>query len=353
MAPDPRILVTADLHLSDNPRDRYRLEFQKQLRAIVKKHKVEMVLILGDLTEEKDRHGAWLVNRIVEAMVRLAKLCPVVIIRGNHDYVDVSAPFYTFLRHVPGITWVNVPTEAKDLPLPLLQRLGRVLLFPHGSDPLQSDRERFDWVFTHQTFQGAHVGHGQQMRGLPLDTFGKAAVISGDIHVPQMLGKMIHYVGAPYTVDFGDKYQPRVLLLRDRGKELGKKKAWTVASIPVSGPQKRLVELGSVGELKHHPTVNTKYCNPGDILKVRVLIDAKQKADWANIRQTVREWGAKQDFIIHTVEPVMLESIRGTNKKKVRKSTAKTDKELLAAYVKARGIEPLTAKMGFKLLETV
>jgi len=332
------ILVTADLHLSDNPRDAYRHEFQKELRRLVKLHKVEAVLILGDLTEEKDRHGAWLVNKVVEHMAKLAALCQVIIIRGNHDYADASNPFYAFLSRIDNITWVNRLTAGGGV---LTARLGKVLLLPHSSNWEQHWEgeliDKYDWVFTHNTFQGCNIGNGRKLSGIPTNIFGEAKVISGDIHIPQKMGPGFHYVGAPYLVDFGDDYIPRVLLISDKGK---------LTSLPVSGAQKRLVDITSLKDLDKQPQLNA-----GDILKVRFTISGELRSRWQELQGKVREWGEKNGFLVYIVQPILHEERAKPGKK--AKLTTKTDEQLLLTYAKHRGIDDRTLKAGLRLLRRI
>lgn len=336
------ILVTADWQLDDNPVNAYRHQFQKQLRAIVKKHDVKLLLLLGDLTEEKDRHGAWLVNRIVDHLDRLRRLCRIIIVRGNHDYVDAGSPFYEFLRHIEGIRWVNEPTEVQ------LDELGKVMLLPHTSDykrDWHGLKKTYDWVFTHNTFQGAHAGQGFMLRGIPTDIFGHASVISGDIHIPQTIAPHVTYVGAPYLCDFGDRYEPRVLLVHDAHPPT---KGFT--SIPVRGPQKRLVKIGCLGDLKVG-SADIRYVNPGDILKVRMLITAEQRAEWPELKAKIRAWGEANGYLIHIVQPVMLDSIRSAGRKRARKQ--QSDGALLREFARNNSLDAMTLKVGLMIARKV
>src|SRR4029077_476814 len=52
------ILITADIHLSDQPRDAYRFTGMATIRRIAEENKVGAIFILGDLTEQKDFHSS-------------------------------------------------------------------------------------------------------------------------------------------------------------------------------------------------------------------------------------------------------------------------------------------------------
>ena len=101
-------LVIADLHLTSNPRDEYRFDFlEKTLPAMLRRYKVDELILLGDITHQKDNHGAVLVNRVVNDIKVLSKNVGCVIIDlGNHDYANPQHPFFKFLRHLPGVRFI-------------------------------------------------------------------------------------------------------------------------------------------------------------------------------------------------------------------------------------------------------
>jgi hypothetical protein len=327
-------LITADLHLSDNPRDEYRFTALSTIRNIAKAEKVSRVIVLGDLTEAKDKHGARLVNRIVNEFDKLATVCDVMILKGNHDYVVEDDPFFAFLSRIPDISFINNPTEFP------IKGLGHCLFLPHTRD-WQRDWSGIeltgnDWVFAHNTFEGADVG-GRTMPGIPVEQFGKDRdyVITGDVHVPQRIGP-VTYVGSPSLVDFGDDYEPRVLLIEEGKRPI---------SIPVPGPQKRLIEIKI---LMFGTSVISGIWNKGDIVKVRVNLDAGDYAQWAEIRQHVKAWGDEEGLILHTIQPIVREG-KSTIKRTVR--APRSDEELLQSYVKLRAVDEATAGVGMKLLQ--
>jgi predicted phosphodiesterase len=220
-----RRLVTADIHISKNPIDAYRLAFLKEnLPVLVDKYKPNELLVLGDITQEKDQHPASLVNEVVGAFHNLAKRCKVIILQGNHDASAVEYPFFEFLNYIDNIQWIRTPTEEANC-----------LYLPHTRDHKKDWQglsfEDRDFIFAHNTFTGAKV-NGQTLSGIPATVFpDDACVLSGDIHEPQTLGS-VTYIGSPYAVNFGDDFPFRVLLLDDL----------EVKSIKVRGTQKRLIK---------------------------------------------------------------------------------------------------------------
>lgn len=333
------ILITADLHFSDHPRDDYRHKFQRQLRAIARKHQVTCTLVLGDLCEQKDFHSAALVNTVVGHFYRLAQIAPIIVVRGNHDYRgNPNSPFFAFLSRIECIGWISAPTLASDpLNVPTAALAGLQALFlPHTTNPgrdwadLDLDQP---WVFTHNTFSGADGGDGRKLAGIDPPFPKRTKIVSGDVHIPQTVGQ-VTYVGAPYTVDFGDSYEPRVLLL-DRER---------LHSVACPGPQKRLVEVGDPRELDRCAGLN-----PGDIFKVRLRLAAADYARWPELRDQVYQWGEAQNLVVHQVQPVVAPALRSPASR-TGVVAPKTDEELLAAYARSRGLDAATVKTGLNLL---
>lgn len=340
------LLITADLHLNNLPRDKYRHEFQTQLRKIALNYRAKAVLILGDLTDEKNYHHSALVNKTVEHIHKLTQIAPVIFNEGNHDRSSLTeTPFFTFLRRVPRTYWIGEPTfghDLKGLSGGASAQLDRTLFLPHSPDP-ERDWGEFtfkglDWVFAHQTFAGARGDNGRELDGPSADFPEGVRVISGDVHVPQKLGS-VTYVGSPYTIDFGDDFEPRVLLIKD-GKLL---------SIPCEGPQKRLIEV-KAGELPSHKI--TDQISPGDILKIRVELGVGHYAKWAEFKDGIYNWGAKHGYVIHLVQPLTKKNTT-VAKKATKRQAPKSDPAIVKTFAQHRDLDEPTLKVGLKLVEQI
>ena len=336
------VLITADLHVSDNSRDDYRWTWLKKLPALLRKEKAELLIILGDLTESKGEHSAELVNGLVDGLHQAAEICPIIILQGNHDGFSVTSPYFAFLRRIEGISWVGRPTPIRDLknvPATVSRSLGRAIFVPfspnYERDWADIDFKVYDRMFAHQTFANALSDSGFKLEGIPLSYFPKnLQIISGDIHRPQEIGNLI-YCGAPFTVDFGDAFEPRCLLIEDNGK---------VRSTPCTGPQKRLVEIRSIAELAKQDQLAE-----GDILKVRLEISPGQHAEWPELAAKIRAWGAESGYLIHLVQPVVTALEKGSAKA-IKAKAAKSDEQLIQEYAKSRGLDERTEKTGLGLL---
>ena len=224
-------LVTSDWQLCDNPRDRYRTDFVvKTLPILIQKYKPDQLLILGDLTEQKDNHPASLVNEVTDTLCSLASSfeIEIIVLQGNHDFLHNAHPFFAFLENWPRIHWIKQPEEFDNC-----------LYLPHTRNYKEDWKnigftKQYDYIFAHNIFTGVNAASGHALSGIPPTIFPKdALVISGDVHEPQTVadGRII-YVGSPCLTDFGDSYKPRVLLLD----------GLDVKSIKVKGVQKRLIQ---------------------------------------------------------------------------------------------------------------
>lgn len=327
------ILVTGDWHLNDNPRDDYRHKFQRKLRGLVEAHQASTVVMLGDLTEAKEGHNAHLVNRIVEELSMLSKLAHVIILKGNHDYVDPACPFFRFLGHLPNVEWVGQPCVLE------IDRK-RFLFLPYTA------KWKTDWnptffktyckgpieaVFAHQTFRGAISENGEILDGVHLNVIPKGLpVISGDVHMPQEHGRLT-YVGAPYTIRFGDVFEPRILKLKGAIKE----------SIPCPGQQKYLIKAKSIVSAMKQIDRHRE-----DILKVQIDWDGEKIEKWSALRRDLLEWAKERDIQLHGVEAV----IEGkTRAKRYEVSRAQSDREIIKAYCKANDVSAVLEGVGQKI----
>jgi hypothetical protein len=322
-------ILTSDLHLSDNPRNEYRFQFfEQRLPKIMKQYGGEdaRLLLLGDLTDQKDYHSARLVNRIMDGLTALAQIGPVVWLRGNHDYdKDAQNPFFAFSRYARNISFINTPTEQDG-----------ELYLPHSRNP------EIDWrgwqqacgdvkiIFAHQTFTGAKGNNGMPLGGVepPSKTI---PVVSGDVHGPQKIGN-ITYVGAPYTVHFGDEYEPRLLIRR----------GLTLISLKLKGPQKRVLEVDAEG-------LGRGDIGLGDIVRIKVTLARADYDRWASIRDGIRnKVEAELRCVVESVVPMVEVGDIGTFER--RRRGPQSDAQTLSEYCKKYQVDEATRKQGEELL---
>lgn len=315
-------IVTGDLHLSHNTRDDYRFAFMHWLRDECKRRKPDQIIIAGDLTEEKDRHPAELVNKVVRHVHALAQIAPVIVVEGNHDYKDEGHAFFAFLSRIDNARWISKPTV-----------LGDMLCLPHTNnyrrDWADIDMASSPLIVCHQTFNGADVGFGRALEGIPPDVLPrKSTVLCGDIHVPSDVGRPI-YVGAPYHVDFGDDFKSRILECTGQRR----------TSIDTSTlPQKRAVDLSSDGS-------GWPRCSRGDLVQITVNVETME--GWNAVHTLIKDEASKRKVRVWSIKPKLL---RAATRRQHKVADAKSDLEILEAFGKRHGLSSGVMKRGEKLL---
>jgi hypothetical protein len=334
------IIIVGDPHMTDKPIERYRHDFMGGwLVNHARKVKPDGIVILGDLTEEKDRHSAGLVNAVAEHLDELASIAPTLTLMGNHDYATEDVPFFDFVRRIPSIDFIRHPTYGHDLAPKFAKVFSGLLFLPHTRDHKRDwaglDFDDVDMVLAHNTFEGANSEHGHRLSGIPEAALEGAPTLAGDVHTPQTVGG-VTYLGAPYTIDFGDAYKARIAHY-DRGK---------LKYIPVDGlPQKRLVTLPANAELLDHK----QEFGPGDIIRVRIPVDNMD--GWRERCAGVREDAAELEVSVERIEPIIEAKAQRKRTKVGGDARASTDKEILVQYADRHRLDDATFDIGLDLLE--
>lgn len=337
-------LVSADWHLSTNPRDAYRIKWCEGLPALLQKERAERLIILGDLTAEKDYHSAWLTNKVVAIIRACSEVCPVYIDQGNHDYTKADVPFFGFLGGEDRVRWIKEITALK------LKGLGRCLFIPHQRkleawQNMPQLKEEWDWVFTHATFDGAKNEHGVALRGPSPTLMLGHKVVSGDVHEPQKDGP-ITYVGPPYRINFGDTYMPRILLLTEH--HMNQRNC--------EGPRKVLLEVSGWEMLEG--ATDDGLAVAGDIVKVRYEVAAPDYDKWPAIRRKIEQWAARIKVELDSALPVpQTEENQGADGPvKFKKRTvsgslpSSSDEDVIKAYCERYRVGDKTLRLGLKLM---
>lgn len=322
-----RLLLTADWHLNDNPRDAYRFAAVERVRRIAIERQVDHLFILGDLTDHGEGHSGSFTNRVVETLGLIATFCPVTVLYGtaSHDG-DPRTPFFRFINAIPDCRYVTT-TEFWE------QDDWRVALIPNGQWPALLPEA--DAIFTHHTFGGARAENGQQLRGerMPM---ASVPIYSGDVHVPQRHGPVI-YVGPPTLIRFGDDYKPRVLLLNHPSEPV----SWL--SIPVEGPMKRLLNV--TVEADGRLVWEKQRAAPGDVVKVRVHFSGKVPP-LAHVAADIRAATDKGGLVLYAIEPQGDKHTDSMPKVPV----ARSDRDLVIQYGEAQGLDKPTIETGLDVV---
>lgn len=340
------MLAISDLHISANKRDHYRLDFLEALIGILERRQPDCLLILGDLTEEKDRHPARVVNAVVALIHAYSLICPVVILQGNHDYRSEGHPFFAFTQCLKDVYWINTPTIGSDLQREVGYIFKNDLFLPHTFDHERDwaahkadiQAGRFSRIYAHNAFSGANLGSGAPTAdGIPLAYLGKAkSVIAGDIHIPQTVGGIVTYCGAPYRVDFGDDYEPRFLVIEQDTQKL--------RSVGCGGwPQKRLFEISKTAVLDKLET------NEGDVVKLRIHV--RNMKDWAAINAEASEWATKRQITLHLCEPIIKRVDADRSIVVAAPESDLSDDDILRQFAKRHSVDEETLDAGLELVK--
>lgn len=282
-------LLVSDIHLTANPKDAYRWCLFPWLREQLKKQDVATLCILGDITDAKDSHPAELVNKIVHEVKELARLVDdVYILCGNHDYLREGSPFFGFLSEFDNVHFISKPFEPDA-------ESCTSLFLPHTRTPSKDwagyNFEHYQYVFMHQTVSGSVASNGMVMDGEKVPDMSAAwKVYSGDIHVPQIING-VEYVGSPYHVHFGDKFNARCVLLPRRGP---------AEDLHLPCIKRYVLTVASLAELR----TQRRRVHAGDQVKLRISLAASERHEWARIRREACALLQERGVEVHGVELV-------------------------------------------------
>src|SRR5579862_4070873 len=134
-------IITADTHFDDKPLNEYRWRLFDWLAQ----QKADELLVLGDTTDAKDRHSAPFVNRFYNAIMKLENHFRIIILKGNHDYVDPDHPYWEFIGTSSDIRFI------KSLEV-LKLSIGSATFVPAGAKWGSFKLHQTDYLFTHATF---------------------------------------------------------------------------------------------------------------------------------------------------------------------------------------------------------
>ncbi len=337
------IMITSDLHITDKPLDEYRWGIFQWLKQQLDHSvdEVDTVFILGDLTDAKDKHNSELVNRLVGELKSLSEAAQVYILKGNHDYIEETLPFFNFLSQVgSNIKFIAQPEKLN------VEGFG-VLCLPssrnYQTDWQDFDFSKFDLIFTHQTYEGSVAENGSLLPGIPPAYFKgfEGKVISGDIHVPQKVSNNIQYVGAPYRIRFGDSFDPRVLMIAE-GKIKSRK-------VPFMRRQvfniKGVVDDDFLNEWNQ--ALFKDLINEGDQVKVRVTLKRSDFDKWPTLKKTLRQHAQEQGWVLCGLELIM-DKADTSSSEQSKISSAKTSKNRIEVYAK---LKKLDVKLGLEFLQ--
>lgn len=323
------LLMVGDLHMTDQARDAYRFEIFDWLRRQQDKYSVAATFLAGDVTNEKDRHSATLVNKIVNGLTKLKH--PIYICRGNHDYRDPNNPFFNFLNHIEGLTFVTEPKVYQGMAIiPHYREQGE---FDHAVSIVSECTPATFLV--HQTFDGAIAETGARLNGFTASHIElldpPLGVYAGDVHKPQRQG-IVTYVGCPYHVRFGDNYDPRVLLITERQDKNLYFDAPHKWSLRIRGPENLL---------------NNEDLYEGDQVKLLVEMTREEVLDWKKVKASILAACKELKLEVYGVK---MEVNAPKHRKKIL-TKSHSNEEVFEAFCNAENLASEFRETGRKLME--
>ncbi len=329
-------LITTDIHLTEKNEDAYRFGLFEWIIETFG-HDITDVYILGDVTDRKNYHADWFVNRVADTLQKLSQWYHVNILMGNHDY-DTSPdnPFFQFINQLPRVRYFTKP----------YMDVNEVLFLPHSRQPGE------DWgilrketdprvIFLHQTFRGARSETGHELTGmstLPFRKYG-CPIYSGDIHVPQNVGP-VTYVGSPYHTRYGDSFNPRCLIV-DKDFEI-------VEEVQFPAPRKWAIDLNANQHLE-----DLEYLGEGDMVKIRVHLTRIQFDDWPVIRDTQRAQAKDMGLKVHSITLKEKENTKERSKRLQKKIVkGRTRSDTFKAFCTRYGVSDDLAEAGKEFMES-
>lgn len=324
-----RLLITSDLHFNDKAMDRYRFGLFEWLAKEQRKRQTDALFILGDLTENKDRHPATLVNKVVEGLRLLRP--PIYILRGNHDGIDPTCPYFKFLNAVEGVTFVLKTQTVHN---------GRFGMLPHCRDQSELNNnctllpKGLVAIFGHNTFEGAIAETGASLSGLrlaPIESLRPGAVWAGDIHRPQRVGRLLNYVGSPYHVRFGDDFNPRVVLLVDGFPK----------NLRFEAPRKWSLAINDATDLEGMEM------REGDQVKIEITIPPEGAVDWAERKRAVLDMCKRLGVEVFGC------TLKMPPRRAITRQATKTSKpvDILKEFCRNEKVPTEIASVGYALIE--
>lgn len=327
------MIITSDWHLTSDPADEYRWEVFRKSGRLLRKYDDRTLVVLGDITDRKDKHSAVLVNRMVDEFAKLARGgIGVVVLIGNHDYIDPRTPFFSFLNEVDD---VHVLASPESLAID-----GRRCLFVPNAygvvEELDKQDRHPDVVFMHHTVGGAVTSNGMRLGRLRTNELPKGPLyISGDIHVPQRCGKVV-YVGSPHPVHFGDSFRPRMLRLCGTG----------LVALPLKSIRKHSVTISSVDEL------GSAGMSEGDQVSVTIKVSRGRARAWHSLKEDIQEWCGASGVRLAGVS-VDSTDLYGRRRKRLRRNFEDVDgspKDIMRRFSKKEELDIDILNVGMNIL---
>ena len=216
-----KILAIGDLHIKfDNLKNIDLLT--KNLIKIINLHKIENIVILGDILHHHEKLFTLELNKAIKLIKNLKELCFVYILVGNHDLIN-NQQFLT-TNH-----WLNCLKEWENIKIidrPFKVQINKIniVLVPYVYNGrliealnIIPNWKNVDLIFAHQEIKGAKMGSiisidgDEWLKEYPL-------LISGHLHGKQFIKPNIYYTGSSLQNAFGESQKKTISIINIQDK---------------------------------------------------------------------------------------------------------------------------------------
>ena len=206
-----KVFVIGDPHLKQTKIQRGN-EFIKKVVTTAKELKPTFIVILGDVFDKFESVNVHVIKMVTNMFKLLSKISPVIVLVGNHDYINNSQFLTDNHALLPFAEWENI--WIIDQPQQMEFNDKTFVFCPYVPPGRFMDAMKVlvsndvvwdisDCIFAHQEFKGCHMGRITSKNG---DEWHEdyPPVISGHIHDEQHIGN-VHYPGSPIQHSFAEK----------------------------------------------------------------------------------------------------------------------------------------------------
>lgn len=338
------ILLTADLHLTDNQFEEYRWDIFDILEKEAIRNNVGLIGILGDSFDRKDRHTGKLVNKFVSSLVHLQSKTQAHIIdlAGNHDAPLKGVFFWEFLNDYSNISYVTKPR-----PYCYLDK--RIWLLPFSPNPT------VEWeniplqeacaIFMHQPIEGALIDERRKLdKAPPIPPLPNIPIFSGDIHHQQVLTinhqdriNSITYIGVPHPVHFNETWKNRIILIKDDDYV-------NIHEIWIDGIKRAIVELNDISELD---SLNFK---KKDQIRIRYNLTGENLTSWSSTEEKIKQWALSKGVHLASLEASIVGTGLKTTAQEAEQLEIMPPEQVVERFCKDEKLSKEIQNMGIQLL---
>ena len=187
---------------------------------IVKEHKISLIIVGGDVLHYHERLHTLALNRALDFLVQMGRMCRVICLVGNHDMIN-NQQFLTenhWMKHYKDrLPNVEIIDTVRGFDIDGFRFMCCPYVYPGRFVEALDTYTDMNWqdadiIFAHQEFKGCRMGAIISETG---DEWNPEwpQVVSGHIHDYQKPLPNIFYPGTPMQHSFGDKGDNIILLI--------------------------------------------------------------------------------------------------------------------------------------------